>query len=218
MAKKEDGVWRTIGGRRIFIRDGESLVDAMKRSGQFKLRKDARQVRNDKRDYAEDKADFIRREVQDKKEGTAPKLTATAEKYIKQIHEEKESGEFQRKESSGTNRPERPEPKREPKIIKSDEVLDAFKKVESWEDISDVINAIDDQETRTHLRKEAKELREADGSIKGSASYLRSEAMLYGVEDKRSSSDKVYRNAYEEYMKQHPASRLTFNEFKKYME
>lgn len=32
----EDGVWRTVGGRRIFIRNGESLSSAMKRSGKFK--------------------------------------------------------------------------------------------------------------------------------------------------------------------------------------
>lgn len=31
-----DGVWRTIGGRRVFIREGESLSSAMKRSGKFK--------------------------------------------------------------------------------------------------------------------------------------------------------------------------------------
>lgn len=31
----EDGVWRTVGGRRIFIRNGESLSSAMKRSGKF---------------------------------------------------------------------------------------------------------------------------------------------------------------------------------------
>lgn len=39
MAKKydeEEGVWRTVGGRRIFIRDGESLSSAMKKSGKFK--------------------------------------------------------------------------------------------------------------------------------------------------------------------------------------
>ena len=37
MAKEdEDGVWRTIGGRRIFIRNGESLTDAMRKSGKFK--------------------------------------------------------------------------------------------------------------------------------------------------------------------------------------
>ena len=32
----EDGVWRTVGGRRVFIRDGQSLSDAMKKSGKFK--------------------------------------------------------------------------------------------------------------------------------------------------------------------------------------
>lgn len=43
MAKKfddEDGVWRTIGGRRIFIKDGEDLATAMKKSGKFKRIKD----------------------------------------------------------------------------------------------------------------------------------------------------------------------------------
>lgn len=43
MAKKKydssEGVWRTIGGRRVFIRTGQSLSDAMKESGKFK-RKD----------------------------------------------------------------------------------------------------------------------------------------------------------------------------------
>lgn len=39
MAKKyddEDGVWRTIGGRRIFIKNGQDLASAMKESGKFK--------------------------------------------------------------------------------------------------------------------------------------------------------------------------------------
>lgn len=29
------GVWRTIGGRRVFIKDGQSLTDAMRESGKF---------------------------------------------------------------------------------------------------------------------------------------------------------------------------------------
>lgn len=32
---EEDGVWRTISGRRVFIRNGESLSEAMRRSGKF---------------------------------------------------------------------------------------------------------------------------------------------------------------------------------------
>lgn len=35
-----DGVWRTIGGRRVFIRTGQSLSDAMKESGKFKKKND----------------------------------------------------------------------------------------------------------------------------------------------------------------------------------
>ena len=34
--ENEKGVWRTIRGRRIFIRSGESLGSAMARSGKFK--------------------------------------------------------------------------------------------------------------------------------------------------------------------------------------
>ena len=39
MAKYDnsDGVWRTVGGRRIFIKKGQSLSDAMKESGKFKV-------------------------------------------------------------------------------------------------------------------------------------------------------------------------------------
>lgn len=52
MAKYEkydesEGVWRTVGGRRIFIKDGQSLSDAMKASGKFKSAK--KKVDYDKR-------------------------------------------------------------------------------------------------------------------------------------------------------------------------
>lgn len=35
-----DGVWRTVGGRRIFIKDGEDLESAMKNSGKFEKKKE----------------------------------------------------------------------------------------------------------------------------------------------------------------------------------
>ena len=35
-----DGVWRTVGGRRIFIKDGQDLSDAMKESGKFNNKKE----------------------------------------------------------------------------------------------------------------------------------------------------------------------------------
>lgn len=42
MAKNYDdigGVWRTVGGRHIFIKDGQDLASAMKESGKFKKQK-----------------------------------------------------------------------------------------------------------------------------------------------------------------------------------
>jgi len=35
MEDEKDGVWKTISGRRVFIRNGESLSDAMRNSGKF---------------------------------------------------------------------------------------------------------------------------------------------------------------------------------------
>lgn len=39
MANETEGVWRTVGGRRIFIKGGQDLASAMKESGKFKLSK-----------------------------------------------------------------------------------------------------------------------------------------------------------------------------------
>ena len=39
MAQTTGGVWRTVGGRRIFIKDGEDLATAMKNSGKFNSNK-----------------------------------------------------------------------------------------------------------------------------------------------------------------------------------
>lgn len=43
----EDGVWRTIGGRRVFIKNGQNLADAMKESGKFKTTKSGNVQRED---------------------------------------------------------------------------------------------------------------------------------------------------------------------------
>lgn len=43
---KENGVWRTVGGRRIFIKEGQDLASAMKESGKFKKN----EIKNEKDD------------------------------------------------------------------------------------------------------------------------------------------------------------------------
>lgn len=41
------GVWRTVGGRRIFIKDGQDLTSAMKESGKFKNQKNEKMSTED---------------------------------------------------------------------------------------------------------------------------------------------------------------------------
>lgn len=45
-----EGVWRTVGGRRIFIKTGQSLTSAMKESGKFKNEK-TEQIDDDLQEY-----------------------------------------------------------------------------------------------------------------------------------------------------------------------
>lgn len=59
----ENGVWRTVGGRRIFIRDGEDLETAMKKSGKFsKKEKDNKEeVKNNTNKELDKKIEDIRK-------------------------------------------------------------------------------------------------------------------------------------------------------------
>lgn len=45
------GVWRTIGGRRVFIPDGQDLSEAMKESGKFKKKDEDEFDRDEYEDY-----------------------------------------------------------------------------------------------------------------------------------------------------------------------
>lgn len=47
-----EGKWRTIGGRRVFIREGQSLSDAMKASGKFKSAKKKNEVKDESKSFS----------------------------------------------------------------------------------------------------------------------------------------------------------------------
>lgn len=51
MTKDIGGVWRTVGGRRIFIKDGEDLTTAMKKSGKFKKEEIKEKTQNNNEQY-----------------------------------------------------------------------------------------------------------------------------------------------------------------------
>ena len=65
------GVWRTVGGRRIFIKDGEDLETAMKKSGKFKKSKikDKNDDKKNKKMTDEEREKKIK-ELEKKKEET----------------------------------------------------------------------------------------------------------------------------------------------------
>ena len=60
MANDIGGVWRTIGGRRVFIKDGQSLADAMKESGKFKSAKKFSKREELKKDIAHQVTEALR--------------------------------------------------------------------------------------------------------------------------------------------------------------
>lgn len=64
-----DGVWRTISGRKVFIKKGQSLTEAMKKSGKFKDAdiKDDKQSREEKVKKLEKEIAKLEKEVKDLK-------------------------------------------------------------------------------------------------------------------------------------------------------
>lgn len=56
------GVWRTIAGRRVFIKDGQNLSDAMKKSGKFKVKRKKDDI--DKYEESKEKFDKYKKDMQ----------------------------------------------------------------------------------------------------------------------------------------------------------
>lgn len=65
------GVWRTVGGRRIFIKDGQDLPTAMKESGKFKNKEN----RNQKKDTSS-----LKEEISIKNSDDVPKQILNTDK------------------------------------------------------------------------------------------------------------------------------------------
>ena len=75
----EDGVWRTISGRRVFIKTGQSLTDAFRETKKFKKRKETLKVFKETYDrYNYEKA----LEEYEKKEKEVEKLFKDEKDYM----------------------------------------------------------------------------------------------------------------------------------------
>ena len=88
------GVWRTIGGRRVFIKDGQSLSDAMKESGKFK------RTNNDvKKSELDKKAEKVVENMANNKETEKEKADSIRKEYDEwqqRIKEAEDAGEYHR--------------------------------------------------------------------------------------------------------------------------
>lgn len=63
---KMDGVWRTISGRRVFIKKGQSLTEAMRESGKFQ--KNEKQSKKTKIDDLKEKEEELKKFEEEKKQ------------------------------------------------------------------------------------------------------------------------------------------------------
>ena len=96
MADDIGGVWRTVGGRRIFIKDGQDLASAMKESGKFKENTDKDDEIQDQNERLTTKGGFLNYteedeeividliEVTDRKKGIGTKLIEKMKEISKQ--------------------------------------------------------------------------------------------------------------------------------------
>lgn len=61
----EKGVWRTIRGRRVFIKEGQSLSDAMRESGKFKKQNKTYKTLEEQIEYIEKNQDNLYKIIED---------------------------------------------------------------------------------------------------------------------------------------------------------
>ncbi len=100
---EEDGVWRTIGGRRVFIRKGQSMSEAMKESGKFKSGK-KEETKEEKTKVDKNLEEDIQEEETNKKQDISKKLDQETEdlsdydKYNLAVSKLEDAGEMQPEE------------------------------------------------------------------------------------------------------------------------
>lgn len=92
MANDIGGVWRTIGGRRVFIKDGQNLMNAMKESGKFKSAKKSKDKKDhtfDMNDEDKEKYEKVGKKIDDLTEKINNKDREVVDYYLKK-------GEFEK--------------------------------------------------------------------------------------------------------------------------
>lgn len=123
----EDGVWRTVGGRRIFIRNGESLSSAMKKSGKFKLVKKGKKKKEEEIKELEKQLEETKGFLQ--RAGIEEKIRALKAGYDNV--EDYRKAEDERKAKISSEREKEKQRKEETRIKKAEELSKQLEKDKS---------------------------------------------------------------------------------------
>lgn len=177
MANDIGGVWRTIGGRRVFIKDGQDLASAMRESGKFKngkeveheLNKDtfsrfSKEYEKDKKKHTIDKNDInALNELADsgKDINDYYGLDDIAKDYIKNRRQEMGRNEFTKKADE----------------IHKKTLDEKTKNLEDGKEIHDVFRQMDAKEMEAFAKQNPE-------SIKKMQDYLKSKKINNDNEDK----------------------------------
>jgi hypothetical protein len=93
----EDGVWRTVRGRRIFIKEGQSLSDAMKNSGKFE-EKDVKTKLKKQFDKNKEKQSDNQKKIEKEREKLQKEVDELREKAKKVMEEKSQEAHSKQKE------------------------------------------------------------------------------------------------------------------------
>ncbi len=246
MAKNYDdigGVWRTVGGRHIFIKDGQDLASAMKESGKFKKQKtttDSEEQKrfelNQKLKEAQEKVDKLDEELaeyeEDEMMAGSPahdelrwKYEDAKEEYYKIKNElrqmqktSNENAEYnlykQARENEGSISPMaewstdwealdekyRDRYEKEQKGIKEISYIGQDNKMHK-------MNSYDYPKERDNYHNY---LNEKYGTYKEEEIVKKDNSLSYA----KLRNDFYERKAYQKYLKEHPNSKMTFEDFK----
>jgi len=231
MAKDDiGGVWRTVSGRRIFIKEGQDLATAMKESGKFK---GSNKSKTQKSDFY----NRLSKEEQEKydnylKKGYSKEDIENTLMYKTQEDRMEEAGiKFASKEETESLQNKANDVYKEyvKNTLNNDEYLQANRPNEYFQKMLREKDSELREETLKNLDANAKEAvkqgidknefaqKNAERGInttKSDEAY--NKAQEKSLNSLRRKDEKILKNEYQQYLKEHPNSKLTFEDFKKW--
>lgn len=228
-----DGVWRTINGRKVFIREGQSVASAMRESGKFKRtfkKLDKRNANEDKLAKQREAIDEIRNRSKDdsslnklgivrqredyrekRKTSSKEKINELAKKYLGD--KAKKYSNLKDTDEKGIYRAELADPiiYKHTKEVKDTEY---GKLVNKYNDTYEKMVKHNNKDNKSKYEEERRKLNDITDKIVDYRNSHSNKEIMEMQSKGETINDKLRQKAYQKYLKEHPNSKLTFNEFK----